>query len=289
MKKIAIAFVILALAIALFSAKATYAGNTPTGQVTISGITPTITGTTLWNQAGADEAITLETGGNVIVTANATVRDLDGGATIVSASAKLYHSTSSSGADDEESVHMTNDSCTLTGSDTYNRTVTCSFTMGYMAKSETWTVNITALDDTHSASGQDTNTVNELLALDVLEGTINFGEMSPGENSSTPANVTVQNLGNMVLGTNYSGTNYTCAVGTIPVGNTKYNNTAGSYDEMTGTAMTEEAIQDADFNLAARTGGTNATDPEFFTILIPSSDVAGLCENLVTITAVAGT
>jgi hypothetical protein len=286
MKKIAIGFVILALAIAVFSANA-YAKDAQ-GKVTVSGIAPTITGITLWNEHGADANITMTVGQTgAEVTANATVRDLDGGADITGASATLYL-TGSGGESDNENNHASNGTCSITGADTYNRTVTCSFTIGYMATAGTWIVNITAVDDTHSVSGQDENDVSTLLAFDVLEGTIDFGEMSPGENSTTPANVTVQNLGNQVLSTFYKGTNYTCdAVGEIPIGNMKYNNTAGSYTAMTGTAMTESSIQDADFSLAARTGGTNATDSEFFTILIPSSDVAGACTNSVTIDATA--
>jgi hypothetical protein len=219
------------------------------------------------------------------VTANATITDYDGRGDITGASA-VFYLTGSSGESDNENNHASDGSCTLiNGTGAYDKNATCSFTLGYMALPGTWIVNITATDGTHSGSGTANRDVSTLLALDVLTSTIEFGEMSPGGNSTDPANVTVQNLGNLVLGTNYSGTDYTCAVGSIDVGNTKYNNTALSYTAMT-TALTIGPVQDPGFSLAVRTGGTNATDLEFFTILIPSSGAIGLCQNTVTIDAV---
>ncbi len=287
MKKIAISFVILALAIAIFTAGA-YATTTPAGKVTISGFAPTIADVMVWNEHGADANITMETGQTgAVVTANATVTDYDGGADITGASATLYLTGSDSESDNANN-HTSDSDCVITnGTGDYNKTVTCSFTIGYMAMPGTWTANITATDGTHSASDATANRdVSILLAFDVLDSTIEFGDMAPGTNSTDPANVTIQNLGNLVLGTTYKGDDYTCDVGSIDVNNTRYSANTGNYDSMSSNVLNATATKDTGFSLAV-SSGTNITDQEFFTILTPSSGAVGACNNTVTIAATA--
>jgi hypothetical protein len=241
------------------------------------------------NQAGADDVITLSAGETVVVTANTTVTDQDGGGDISSASATLYHSTSTSNDSDDENIHLTNNSCTRgtpSGNDTV---VTCTFTMDYMALGGTWTVNITASDlGSNSVSATGTNSVNDLAALDVTQATVEFGSLELGKNSSSATTMTVKSQGNIQIDARFKGSNYTCTTsGAIPAGNTRYGLTSANYDTLT-TELTEEDVTQTSFDLAYRTGGVDSTKNEYWGILTPDSGVSGTCSNIITVTAIAG-
>jgi hypothetical protein len=286
MKKTTTFLLILALALAVFSVKA-YA-DTATGSVGITNVAPTVGTVTLYNQAGADAAITLTAGSTVTVTANATVTDLNGGANIASAAATLYHSTSTSAGVDDENIHLTNGTCSLGSAVGNTKVATCSFTMNYMALSGTWTANITATDGSSAAgSATDDNTVNSLAALDVTDTTISFSTLALGANSTSATTMTVQNLGNVQIDSIFSGTNYTCTIGEIPATNTKYGLVSANYDTLT-TGLTEAAVTQTGFDLTYRTGGTNSTKSEYWGILIPASGVSGTCTDTLTVAAIAG-
>jgi hypothetical protein len=289
MKKIAIVFVILALALAVFSVKA-YA-DTATGSVGITNVAPTVGTVTLWNQAGADLSITLTAGSTVTVTANATVTDTNGGDDITSANAVLYHSTNASSSDDEN-THLTNGTCALGAAVGNTKVATCSFTMNYMALNGTWTASITALDAASApGSTTDANTVNDLAALDVTDTTISFSTLALGASSTTPTTMTVRSQGNVQIDSIFSGTNYTCTVGTIPVTNTNYNMTTGNYDALQ-KALTAAAVTQTDFDLGVRgvatTNGNNSDKYEYWGILIPTTGVGGTCNDTLTVAAIAG-
>lgn len=266
--------------------------DTATGRVTISNVPPSVSIVTLFNQDGEDAAVTLTAGSTVDVFCNATLTDYDGYADITSVTATLYHSTSSSGASDDENVHFTNSSCVLgTNTSLIDVPATCYFTLNYMATNGTWTCEITADDGTITGSDTDTNTVDSLAALDVLEPTINFGSMDLGENSSSAQNMTVQNLGNVLIDSRFSGDNYSCTYGIIPVGNTRYDLITGGYDDMS-TDLTEDATTQTGFDLGVRgvatADGADSTEGEYWTIMLPSTDIAGTCTNTLTVTAIAG-
>jgi len=283
-------FLVLALGLLCFSSN--ICADDATGNVSIENSPPTIGTVTLLNQVATDEAITLAVGSTVTVTASATVTDLNGGSTISSASATLYHSTSTSDGSDDENIHITNSSCTLgTADETNNRSVTCSFAMNYMTLPGTWTVNITAVDDNGSqVSGTDDNTVNELAGLEVVETNVNFGSLQLGEKSSTGTAMTIRSMGNIAIDARYKGTNYTCTVGTIPVENTKYGLANVAYDSL-DYALTEGYVTMDEFNLGIRgvatNNGNNSEDTAYWGIQIPTSGVSGTCLNTLTVTAIS--
>jgi hypothetical protein len=293
MKKIAIAFVMLALAIALFSAKAAYA-DSASGNVTITNVAPTMGTATLLNQAGADAAITLTAGSTVVVTASVTVTDTNGGANVANATGKLYHSTSTSAGTDDENIHLTNSTCTL-GTPSGNDVVaTCKFTMNFMALGGTWTANITATDLGNAVvSAQDGNTVNDLAGLDVTDTVIEFGGMALGTNTTSPVNMTVRSQGNVQIDAQFKGDAYTCTAGTIAVGNTAYGLAGANYDELSAvTNLTVGDVTQTGFNLGVRGVATadtvNSDKGELWGILIPTSGISGTCTNTLTVTAIAG-
>jgi len=283
------AFLVLTLSLVCFSFNVR--ADTASGNVTIQNTAPTMGTVTLLNQAAADEAITLSAGGTVVVTASATVTDVNGGASVSSASGTLYHSTSTSGGADDENIHITNSSCVLGTPSGNDILATCSFTMNFMALGGTWTANLTAVDDSSAqVSGTDDNTVNDLAGLDVVEATIDFGSLELGANSSTGADMTVRSQGNVQIDAQYSGNNYTCTVGTIDVGNTNYGLTDVSYDELT-TALTADPTTQTAFDLGVRgvatANGANSDENEYLGIKIPTSGVSGTCTNTLTVTAIA--
>jgi hypothetical protein len=293
MKKIAIAFVMLALAIALFSAKAVYA-DTASGNVTITNAVPTMGTATLLNQAGADAAITLTAGSTVIVTASVTVTDTNGGANIANATGKLYHSTSTSAGADDENIHLTNSTCTLGTPSGNDVLATCKFTMNFMALGGTWTANITATDLANTVvSAQDNNTVNDLAGLDVTDTVIEFGGMALGTNTTSPTTMTVRSQGNVQIDAQYKGDAYACTAGTIPVGNTAYGLTGANYDELSAlTNLTVGDVTQTGFDLGVRgvatANGANSDKNELWGILIPTSGISGTCTDTLTVTAIAG-
>jgi hypothetical protein len=254
---------------------------------------PTMGTATLLNQAGADAAITLSAGGTVVVTANATVTDVNGGADVSNASATLYHSTSTSGGSNDENIHITNSSCVLGTPSGNDVLVTCSFTMNFMALDGTWTANITAVDsESAQISGTDDNTVNALVALDVVNATVDFSSLELGTNSTSATALSVRSQGNAIIDAQFKGTNYTCTTtGEIPVVNTQYGLSTGTYDELT-TGLTEEDVTQTGFDLGIRgsggsENGANSDKIEYWGIKIPTSGVAGTCTNTLTVTAIA--
>jgi len=290
LRTVFVSFAFLATCLTLLSFNVL--ADSATGNFSISSAAPTIGDVTIWNQAGADAAITLSAGSTVTVTANVTVTDLNGGDDITSAAATLYHSTSTSDASDDENIHLTNSSCVLGATDGNTKVATCRFTMNYMALGGTWTANITATDSSAlSVSNTDDNTVNDLAGLDVTDTTINFGGLALGANSSSAATMTVRSQGNVQIDARFSGNDFTCTSGTVPVGNVRYSLVTGTYDEMSSDLTTSPTTQTS-FNLGVRgvatANGANSDNSEYWTITVPASGVAGTCTNTLTVAAIAG-
>ena len=282
---------LLALGI-VFSSFSVFAGSTSIGNVSIANSASKMGAVTLFNAAGEAAAIDLSAGSTVVVTANATVTDYDGGTDISSANATLYHSTSTLGAADDENKHITNSSCTLSEADGNTKLVTCSFTMNYMALSGTWTASITSTDsENHASSNASTNTVNELAALDVVTATVDFGSIELGANSSEAADMTIRSQGNVVIDARFSGDDYTCTTGEIPVGNTRYSTSDTDYDTMTADLTTSPETDtglDLGIRGVATADGANSDGTEYWTITVPDeSGIGGTCTNTLTVAAIA--
>jgi len=284
-----VSFVFLAICLTLLSFNVM--ADTASGNFSISSSAPTIGDVTLWNQAGANAAITPSVS-TVTVTANVTVTDLNGGDDITSATATLYHSTNVSGDSDDENTHLTNSSCARGATDGNTKVITCSFTMNYMALGGTWTANISAVDSEALAiSNTDDNTVNDIAGLDVTDTTINFGSLALGANSSSASTMTVRSQGNVQIDTRFSGNDFTCTSGTVPVGNVRYSTSTGDYDSMSDDLTISPATQ-LTFDLGVRgvatADGANSEKSEYWTLNVPANGAGGICTNTLTVTAIAG-
>jgi hypothetical protein len=281
-------FLVLTLCLVCFSFNVLAISGTSTGTVVIQNSAPTIGTVILYNQAGANDVIDLQAGGTVVVSARATVTDVNGGASVSSASGTLYHETALSGDANDENIHITNATCGLGTVDGNDVPVICNFTMDFMALSGTWTANITAVDsESAQVSGIDTNTVNTNIGLDVVNASVDFSSLELGANSSSATELTIRSQGNVVIDAEFKGTNYSCTTtGTIPVGNTKYGLSTGSYDDLT-TALTEGYVEQTGFNLGIRDSGVDVDKLEYWGIKIPDAGVSGTCTNTLTVTAIA--
>jgi hypothetical protein len=231
-----------------------------------------------------------------VVFCNATVTDSNGYQDVFSlgsVNATLHHQSSSAGAGDDKNVHYTNTSCGYTGASGTSATAVCAFTLEHEALNGTWTCTVTAKDSLGStASSTGTNTVDQLVAVEISESWIHFGVMGLGSSSSVANTTNVTNKGNVVIDLQVAGNaDMSCLVGSLGVGNISYNLTGGAYATMSANKLSTSLSSALDFNLAPE--GVSpfgedqpATNLTYWTINVPSYGVRGECNNTVTIAGV---
>lgn len=154
----------------------------------------------------------------------------------ITVNATLFASTSYSGDTNDNNYHYTNSSCRIfqtEGGDSGNGTGECLFNVQYFANDTTWTCNVTVKDLNFTDYGDDSTTVNSLVAIST-PASINYGNLIVTEvSSSKPLNVT--NFGNVNINYSvkgYGGDNETllgannsamiCPYGNISVGYERY-------------------------------------------------------------------
>ena len=183
-----------------------------------------------------DASIDLSENTTVQIFCNATVYDNNGYGDISTINATLHSNlTTGPGTADDNNNHYLNTSCTLFGGSGTSRGAECQFTVWYYANNATWVCNMSVID-----SGVNFNSsigykdINVLAALNV-PATIDFGTVTPGQNSSN-VKVNVTNTGNDIIDLSIYGyaNNFTtsdnamnCTNGfNISLGNMRYNVTA---------------------------------------------------------------
>lgn len=253
---------------------------------------PVVDGVSLSDSNGG--TLDLSVSDDAVVYCNASVTDANGYQDISSANATLYHQTSSSSGADDYNVHYANGSCSFTGNEGNERNVSCSFVLRHEALNGTWTCNVSSKDSSGAAaSGTGSNTVDQLVALAILEDTIGFGSMSVGQNSSASNSTNITNLGNVALDIQIrADADMSCsAAGTISAGNISYNVSSGNYDSMSAKKLSTGYSTENAFDLGvegvATSDGVPSTKNEYWTIKIPSG-AKGICNNTVTVLAVIG-
>jgi hypothetical protein len=204
-------------------------------EVNITYAVPTITGVRI------DTPVTLTAGDVKVVNCNVSVIDYSGYGFINFTNATFYHSTSSSGAADDNNTHYTNTSCAAVSQNGNYANFTCSFSVYYYALNGTWTCNATVQDNVSAnVSLTNTSTVNALLALNVTP-LINYGNLPVG-GTSTNQTENVTNIGNNAINMSVKGWGnvpgdglaFICAVGNITVGNERFSTSAAAtYATMT--------------------------------------------------------
>jgi len=232
--------------------------------------------------------INLNTGSTKFVNCTATITDNAGWESITTINATIWDtSASTETSTDDNNSHYTNNSCSLEENDTANsRPVTCGFSLQHYSNPSNWTCKIRSYNASGNLASNETNTtVNSLIALDVIEETINFGTLDLGNTSINDINSTLNNIGNVQIDTKLSGNNLSCTSGSFTKERIKYSLIFGTiYNNMTALTGTPTIL---DTNIAKSTGAISSK-LIFWKISTPDLGIGGTCSNTITFTAESG-
>lgn len=277
-----------------------YAQNTSetvSSRLTVNNVYPDVFNVSIDRDAAS---LDLSAGGTKIVECLAVIRDYDGEDDIINVSAEFFDQSASSygGADDNNNhYNRTSELCTINYSygDSYYALANCTFNVWYYANNATWNCYINVADNySHHGYGNDTITINRLLALD-MPNSINYGVVNA--TAISEENISrLYNYGN--VGFNLSLYGYAripgdnlsmnCSLGTIKnisIGYEKYNLTASNQGDLVNltifetnyTNLTSSSITRM-VNLPQRLDDANneAYNDTYWRIYVPLG-VAGSC------------
>lgn len=164
----------------------------------------------------------------ITVWCNGTVNDKSGFSNIDTVTGRIYANTSSYDGSEDNSNHYRDSDCT-TGLTAVNGFFSCQFQVQFFANPGDWTCEIEATNfQTSSNRSNDTSLLNEMIAININNTQMNFGNMVVGENTGTNDIIDeVANEGNVPFDiridtyndTQESASAMDCAVGRIPVEN----------------------------------------------------------------------
>ncbi len=248
-------------------------------RVNITNAAPIITQVTL------PDPVVLTAGGLSVVECNVTVMDYNGATDINVTNATLYHSSSSSGAADDNNTHYSNASCGAVSQAGNYKNFTCNFSVYYYALNGTWTCNASANDSmSYNATNLNTTTFSPVLALNVTP-LIDYGNLSVGDTSAEQtANVT--NIGNVpinvsVLGygnASGDGLAFVCQIGNITVANEKFTiNASVAYAQKFALSS---SLQGINLTIAKQANATQQTNTTYWQLYVPPNPF-GLCNGTV--------
>jgi len=266
--------------------------------VTVSNAYPAVSGVLFNDSSNTIANITLTAASDTnSIMCNATITDSNGYQDVSTSgevNATFYHSGQGTltGSNDKNQRY-TNTSCSFTGGSGTTVTAVCVTQFEHEAYNGTWNCTIFAKDGAGAtANASRTQTVDELLALDVLNGSIHYGTMSNGASSSSALGVNISNTGNVKIDVQVKGnTDMNCSVlGNLGVGNISFNTTGGAYATMSDNKLSTSLQSLSAFNLVQE-GVTPwvedqvATNNTYWTITIPDG-VRGECNNTIGVYAV---
>lgn len=267
------------------TAQYNYEERNVTTRVNITDAIPEILNVTV------DQDITLNAGGERIVTCNATIRDWNGYQDLDTVNATLYYFLNQSGDPDSGNVHYTNSSCLETSNDgEFIGNYECSFSVLYYANNGTWFCNV-SVNDTFGFTDSAFNdtSINALFALNVTE-VIDYGDLAVTDTSpDISANIT--NFGNMdinvsVLGygaTEGDGYGLICDFGgNINVEHQRFSGYSVSWDDKTPLSASD---QDMNITLLQATDATAPVVWETFWQLYVPPNPFGECTGTLRFTA----
>lgn len=237
------------------------------------------------------------------VNCTATVSDEDGEADINSAWAELYQQSVGDAASDDPQNHYTNSACTLDTSvgGANDVGVVCTFNVEFYAVNDTWECNLSANDSVNQeVSGTDTSVMNNLLALDVADGVLDFGTLAVGADTGTSdVSKVITNNGNTDMGIklNVWGSlqndqhSMNCTTGYTEPGDLKVSNAASTaYASKTALASSaDDGTTYGAFSLARQTSGvTGSTGNLYFGMGVSASgNPTDTCTGNLMFTAIA--
>lgn len=249
-----------------------------------------------------DNEIDLSPNATEAVSCYGYVNDTNGYDDLLSVSANIYAASSQAyNVGDAYIDHYSNSSCFMNGLDGY---FNCSFNVMFYAENSTWTCAVNVTDTqlgSNTTSLNDTADVLDLVAIDILNSTLDFGTRALGTTTPTELNVSIMNEGNIEIDLqldayeqNYTGNQYdnayafNCTLGELPVDYLRFNATAnGLYAG--STSMTQAGLTDiSNFDMPHQTTGTIPYEQgSYWAVGLPSSGLSGTCTGRVIYVALA--
>ncbi|MFW6230670.1 MAG: hypothetical protein ACOC32_01460 [Nanoarchaeota archaeon] len=253
--------------------------------------------TVFFNEAGdqGDGSISLVPNSTQLLSCWGTAYDLDGfGDLNELINATIFAESSFRFAPENESTNYMNNTCDTTNLHTTGEW-NCTFNVQYFAENSTWTcmVNITNQDTQYyNDTISTTAVIEDLVAIDVLNSTIDFGLRAVTENYTADTRVEIANEGNVELDLQLDAFNQTasfaddndqafnCSIGHIPVNYLRFSlDQDDAYlDSLPLSASGATSI--VELNLSHREGGAGTFDPTtaptYWAIAIPAN-IAGTC------------
>lgn len=194
------------------------------------------------NNLVIEDPIDLLAGTLKTIYCNASIRDSDGIQDIQTINATLYDIRNSSLDQDDNNYHYTNITCLNISSDVNEINISCGFNLWYYSNNGSWVCNITAMDLVGSIGSDVMITkINPLIAIDLSDEVISYGELKAGDFSIEDQNITIINLGNMEINMTLMGYGFTagdnlsmvCPKNNIPSGFERYSLISGiNYNDM---------------------------------------------------------
>ena len=244
------------------------------------------------------ETFTLNSETIKLVNCSATITDLNGYQDINSVRGAFYSSAGEGDAADTRDNYK-NATCVFTDAGTgTTRDAECSFTVYFHANPTSWTVYMNATDD-----GDDTGTntvaatVNTLVALNVTETEINFGEVAL-DGISSEITTNIKNTGNVDIDLNINETLYNGYMNCTDVASDdiqtdaastgiRFNITSGfTFADTVWNVTATNALADVSWVEADQNGAPTApTTPLYWLIKLPADGLTGSCSTTIRIAA----
>lgn len=261
--------------------------------LTVGNVFPEISNVSIENNVSS-WALIPNSSKKLYCTAIAT--DYNGWNDITFASAVFFDNTYSSyGAADDNNVHYTNSSCSITQEGLYTNQINCSLNIWYYANSGVWNCTILVNDSKNKkAYGDDIMNISSLLALG-LPDFVYYGEVNATEVSDEKI-TNITNYGNVKINLSLSGYGFkindgnamNCTLGAvknISLMYEKYNLTnahsgtldlpqfAANYTNLTSSPV----IKRYDLDYRKNDGVNEAVNSTYWRIYVPLG-VAGTCQ-----------
>jgi hypothetical protein len=248
----------------------------PMSILNISNQAPNITGVTLESNYSVPDEMALEANNITTVWCWAYVFDIDGYTDIDTVQGRIWDNQMSSfdGIIDNR-WHYRNSSCNITQdapTTMINARVNCTFPVIFYANYSDWNCTLTVNDtDNHIINGTDNATMLPLLAIDIVNQSIEWGQRAVDMDYDTDMNVSVENEGNIPFDLQIDAYNSTsigvvsnysfdCQIGYIPARNIVFNYTSGGiYAQSTRLSNFSYIFAD-EFDLYPQSAGLSPTN-----------------------------
>ncbi len=165
---------------------------------------PTVDSMTVDDGLAPSGEVILSAGSTRPVNCTIAASDIEGASAIMNASATFYYYLNKSSDPNDNTVHYTNASCSVVGSNATSKIFFCAFDVYYYANNGTWNCNATVYNIySYFSSSNASVTIDPLYAVHLTDG-LNFGPVEAGFSSSEFA-TNITNLGNMPLNITVQG------------------------------------------------------------------------------------